>query len=62
MALVWPWHKVRGALDGDPRGRVQQNEAILLVDKCKLDRRPLDEGLRLRKGKVRCLLHGVILG
>ena len=35
-----------------PMGRVQQNGAILLIERCKLDIRLLDEGLRPRSGKV----------
>jgi hypothetical protein len=34
---------------------------LLLRERCKLDRMPLDEGARPRRGRVRCLLHGVIL-
>lgn len=50
-----------GPLDGGPRDRVQQNGAILLAKRCKLNRMPLDEGLRQRRDKVRCLLHCIIL-
>ena len=40
----------RGTLDGPgPRETVQQNGAILLVERCKLDRRSFDEGPRPRK-------------
>ena len=50
-----------GALDGGRRERVQQNGAIPLAKRCKLEQRPLDEGPRPRRDKVRCLLHDIIL-
>ena len=40
---------------------VQQNGAIKLVKRSKLDQRPLDKGQRPRRGKVSCLLHDIIL-
>ena len=36
-------------------------EQSYLAERCKLDRRLLNEGLRPRRGKVRCLLHDIIL-
>jgi hypothetical protein len=33
----------------------------MLVERCKLDQRLLDEGPRPKRGKVMCLLHGIIL-
>ena len=52
---------MRNNIDGGLRGRVQQNEAIYLAVRCKLDIRPIDNGPRPRRGKVRCLLHGIIM-
>ena len=52
---------LRGTLDGGLRERVLQNRAILLAARCKLDGKPLDKGPRPRRGKARCLLHGIIL-
>ena len=53
---------LRSALDGGPRGTVQQNGAILLADRCKLGRSPLDdEGPRPRRDTVRCFINGIIL-
>ena len=47
---------------GGPRGTVQQNGAILLADRCKLGRSPLDdEGPRPRRDTVRCFINGIIL-
>ena len=37
---------------GAPRGRVPQNGATLLGERSKLDQRLLDEGPRLKRGKV----------
>jgi hypothetical protein len=37
------------------------NRAILLDESHKLDSRPLDEGLRLKRGKSRLNLHVTIL-
>jgi hypothetical protein len=39
---------------------VQQNRAIQLAERCKLDQRPLDKGQRPRRGKVSCLLHNIV--
>ena len=40
---------------------VQQNGAIMLVERCELDKRPSNEGPRPRRGKVKCLLHDTTL-
>jgi hypothetical protein len=64
FSVVWAMtpnlQVLRSALDGGPRGAVQQNGGILLADKCKLGRRPLDEGPRPRRGTMRCFVHGII--
>jgi hypothetical protein len=43
-------------------GRVQQNEAILLIESHKWDPRPLDEDPRPIHPNLRWHLHGTILG
>ena len=48
-------------LQGSNKMGAWQNGAILSVKRCKLGQKPLDEGPRSRRGKVRCLLHGIIL-
>lgn len=45
----------------DVQGGGSNEMNVLLGERCKLDRMPLDEGARPRGGRVRCLLHGVIL-
>ena len=54
-------HDVNIPLNRDPRGGVQQNGAILFAERCELDHRPIDEVPRPRRGKVRCLLRGIVL-
>jgi hypothetical protein len=44
---------LRGASDEDPRGKVQQNGAILLVESNKLDLRPLDKGSKTSQADLR---------
>jgi hypothetical protein len=52
---------LRAALDGGPRGRVKRIGAIILAERCKLRRRPLDEAPKPRRGKARHLLYDDVL-
>lgn len=51
----------KGRFRWGPRGSVQQNGAILLVKRCKLNQKLLNEGPSSRKDKMKCLLYDTIL-